>query len=192
MELGFESISARPKSKARRNSGFSSFEMVSAGEGVKDEFGGTTLSSSGGDPASSSLSSAEASQPGCKSKRARADSVSDFTFVTDELDTPEKRAQKLGELCSELEKLNTQMLGILRLKPEEKQAEKSLPDEGSKMEATEGEAKEQLKAEELEQTKEAGQESDQTKTEEGQSKAEADSVPVVTSGGAGAWLQPGT
>lgn len=44
MELGFESISARPKSKARRNSGFSSFEMVSAGEGVKDEFGATTLS----------------------------------------------------------------------------------------------------------------------------------------------------
>lgn len=112
--------------------------------------------------------------------------------MNDELNTKEKRANKLTELCSELEKLNTQMLGILRLKPEEKQAEKSLQDQDPKMEATEGEEKEQPKEEEMEQTKEAGQESEQTKTEEGESKAEADSVPVVTSGGAGAWLQPGT
>lgn len=105
MELGFESISARPKSKARtgRNSGFSSYEMVSSAAeaaGAKDEMGGTTLSSSGGDPASSSLSSAEASAPGLK--RSRADSGSEFTLVNDELNTKEKRANKLAELCNDL------------------------------------------------------------------------------------------
>ena len=161
MDLGFESVSTKPKAKAiRRDAGYSSFELVTdpasasasgsepvkvdaaKGKAAEDVLGGTTLSSEGGSLTSSSAASGRVPEPkpppaysqslGKRKEHAESD-TDDFQVVQDELDTKEKRVLKLNSLCKDLQNLNVSMLKLLQPKESPRPEAKAMPKPPSAM-----------------------------------------------------------
>lgn len=109
-ELGFETIGSRaksmpgPKKVPGQCSGWSSYEMVEPGHSTVSSHEMSSLSQS---------ESQDTSSGSIKRARLTSKGVADFFVVSDDLKTPAARAQKLKDLCSELEALDAKLLSAV-------------------------------------------------------------------------------